>query len=834
MSRKLRLDIPAGIDPTSPEFVSLLNDRLRRLGDPGTAGGTTTNSVTINQPVQVRSLRSYGAVGDGIADDTAALQAAFDDTSHLDLFVPAGNYLLTAEAIKDLTDENGFFMYGLGEESRFILGNKNARIQMYGAPVGTTHDSHLLLKSFSIGCASANGSQAAALYMNKCALWGIEDVRISAIGGYRSWSRVASTLTAIVVSSGVATAQTSTAHNVNVGDAIFVHAGATANLNDAYIVTTVGDSTHFSFHTYADFPVSNGTYNDTNLIVSIGRVQTCIKLAGSQKGHIYGGSLEAAAYGVQVLRQDGIGSNMVNISKCVNFSDNYMTPCWFNGCDDGLFQGNHTTQGRYSMLVSETGSGGVTIIGNHFEYMTKYGFYQDGGRASVMCNVFYNDVGTVTAYVPTASNIRFFFNQCNKTIRFGEDGGTITAGVGVYQGVCAFNTLGAGETYEGTMLHFSNLHFSGAGPSSDAVMRLKEPAYEWAYTPVIGDAMPLGPIWTFQNSPTIPGKYEIALRGAGPGTGYTFTAVAATDVITATGHDIREGEAVTVSSGGTLPGGLDSLRVYYVRDVATNTLKLAVSRGGAVVDITSTGTGTHTIRADHGAGILSNQAGELFIPTSNNRFRFALPDVVGLEVGSRICGVIDSNGMQLPFGGTGVTSTAKGHLLVGTSSTTRANLAPSSDGKVLTTNSAAADGTGLEWAAIAATLAGDVTGALGANTVATVGGASAANVATATAAANAATSANTASTIVKRDGSGGITVGAVDAASLTLGTDLPVTEGGTGASTAAAARTNLSAVTRTSLAAVTGTAGGSYGSTEQTLLNDLKAKVNAILTALNA
>jgi hypothetical protein len=61
------------------------------------------------------------------------------------------------------------------------------------------------------------------------------------------------------------------------------------------------------------------------------------------------------------------------------------------------------------------------------------------------------------------------------------------------------------------------------------------------------------------------------------------------------------------------------------------------------------------------------------------------------------------------------------------------------------------------------TLGGDVTGAPGANVVAAVGGSTAANVHAAELAANAATSANTANTIVKRDGAGSINAQVVSA-----------------------------------------------------------------------
>ena len=62
-------------------------------------------------------------------------------------------------------------------------------------------------------------------------------------------------------------------------------------------------------------------------------------------------------------------------------------------------------------------------------------------------------------------------------------------------------------------------------------------------------------------------------------------------------------------------------------------------------------------------------------------------------------------------------------------------------------------------------LSGDVTGTQAATVVASVGGQSAANVASGASAANAATSANTPNTIVKRDGSGNVSAGAVTATS---------------------------------------------------------------------
>jgi len=77
----------------------------------------------------------------------------------------------------------------------------------------------------------------------------------------------------------------------------------------------------------------------------------------------------------------------------------------------------------------------------------------------------------------------------------------------------------------------------------------------------------------------------------------TFTADAGTDALTSTAHELEDGETVMVSnSGGALPAGLSSSTLYYVRDSAADTLKLALTAGGSAVDITSAGTGTHSIQ----------------------------------------------------------------------------------------------------------------------------------------------------------------------------------------------------------------------------------------------
>ena len=84
-------------------------------------------------------------------------------------------------------------------------------------------------------------------------------------------------------------------------------------------------------------------------------------------------------------------------------------------------------------------------------------------------------------------------------------------------------------------------------------------------------------------------------------TSTTFTAVAGTDVITATSHRLFNGDRVVLTTTTTLPAGLALATDYWVINRTDNTLKLSSTAGGAAVDITDTGTGTHTITRNDGS-----------------------------------------------------------------------------------------------------------------------------------------------------------------------------------------------------------------------------------------
>lgn len=72
-----------------------------------------------------------------------------------------------------------------------------------------------------------------------------------------------------------------------------------------------------------------------------------------------------------------------------------------------------------------------------------------------------------------------------------------------------------------------------------------------------------------------------------------FTA-ATTDVITSNAHGLSNGDLIQLTTSDTLPAGLSLATNYYVIDATTNTFKVSTTPNGPAVDITTTGTGTHT------------------------------------------------------------------------------------------------------------------------------------------------------------------------------------------------------------------------------------------------
>ncbi|WP_353209807.1 glycosyl hydrolase family 28-related protein [Sphingorhabdus sp.] len=82
--------------------------------DPPFTGGVAT--TVENKLAQYVSVKDFGAVGDGITDDTAAIQAAFN--TNLSVLLPVGEYYVTDM----MTMDNGQKLYGEGRTvSNFVI-----------------------------------------------------------------------------------------------------------------------------------------------------------------------------------------------------------------------------------------------------------------------------------------------------------------------------------------------------------------------------------------------------------------------------------------------------------------------------------------------------------------------------------------------------------------------------------------------------------------------------------------------------------------------------------------------------------------------------------------
>lgn len=67
------------------------------------------------------------------------------------------------------------------------------------------------------------------------------------------------------------------------------------------------------------------------------------------------------------------------------------------------------------------------------------------------------------------------------------------------------------------------------------------------------------------------------------------------NTLTVTSHGCSNGDFVRFRTTGTLPAPLDTSTNYYVINKATNTFEVSLTSGGSAIDITDTGSGTHTL-----------------------------------------------------------------------------------------------------------------------------------------------------------------------------------------------------------------------------------------------
>lgn len=139
----------------------------------------------INQ--EVVDVKRYGAVGDGVTDDSAAIQAAlvYAGANGLSVFVPAGNYLMNSQAVATVAEiggQNGFCLQGAGTHAtKFIVAKSNTSgaIKLIGA----NNEANIYVRDVSFCSILDNTNTAERDAPNGAALW-ITNVLAPGVAGF--------------------------------------------------------------------------------------------------------------------------------------------------------------------------------------------------------------------------------------------------------------------------------------------------------------------------------------------------------------------------------------------------------------------------------------------------------------------------------------------------------------------------------------------------------------------------------------------------------------------------------------------------------------------------
>jgi hypothetical protein len=135
---------------------------LATLGGGFTQSGTGAIQRTVeNKLKDTVSVKDFGAVGNGVADDTAAIQAAINAalSSKASLYVPTGNYKLTSQInvnIYDASDGRGLIIYGDSWGSKFIVNHTGTGFFLNCTPSFQVFQIHLKDLRFTDGTVTPN------------------------------------------------------------------------------------------------------------------------------------------------------------------------------------------------------------------------------------------------------------------------------------------------------------------------------------------------------------------------------------------------------------------------------------------------------------------------------------------------------------------------------------------------------------------------------------------------------------------------------------------------------------------------------------------------------
>lgn len=120
--------------------------------------------------------------------------------------------------------------------------------------------------------------------------------------------------------------------------------------------------------------------------------------------------------------------------------------------------------------------------------------------------------------------------------------------------------------------------------------------------------------------------------------GRAVTADAGTDKLALTAHGLANGDRVFLSnSGGALPGGSAANRLYHVVGATANDFQVSLTSGGAAIDITSAGTGTHKVHKAIQVTLTNEGAWD-----ANYNILSGTVNISGLPAGTRMMWIVET------------------------------------------------------------------------------------------------------------------------------------------------------------------------------------------------
>ncbi len=484
--------------------------------------------------VQVINVRQYGAVGDGVTDDSSAIQSALNaiGINGGTLYIPPGNFLINSTLL--VPDSNDFRIIGNGNVSILKAGMTD------GSPVLDLNTSqHFSLEHFAVKKTGTSTANFIGIDLTQSQRYNIDNITI-----YNA-------ATGIVLED----AWIGSIKNLFIR---YCSTGFTASdIND------VRGDIHIE-NVSRGFVINVAVNASLSLIVEGLARTTASTIDGLAAStiHIYTEESDARILTEFVLGSTTECMNSEIVINGANVLGSTAPPISLDNVDGLILRGVSTSNNIHAFATSTTKTRNITTMLRNTTQATGFPISPPPSYGAYMAMNFLPDPFFQTSIPAGMSATRCAVSEEN----------TITPPFAL-RSIKVDATDGTANNYAtkswslSTYPHLSQLIGHPVGVAT------------WIYVPNTSG---------YTHGVTGPDVYVTTSAS-----GFNFTANSSTDTISANLHGLPNGAAITLStSTGVLPSGLGTYppHYYYVANRTNSTFQLTNS-GGAAVDILSAGSG---------------------------------------------------------------------------------------------------------------------------------------------------------------------------------------------------------------------------------------------------